>query len=345
MNTERRSMEGQLLAVAFAMSLQLTQAGAQPLIDFNKERLAFRQSVTSLFEAGQTDALEDRARQLRAQRLRFSSGTPILFDFYEAFNPGSAHIPASAKESYAHRLLAWADSRPKSLVASMAAVKVAKYRAWKARGGGYANTVTDEGWKVFREHQLKAWSLMRAAEHVGAVDAALYNEMLKSCQDLEKPRAELDAILGKLVALDPGFDHAYISVANYLRPRWHGSAEELHEFALRATEQSRPAMGPIMYARIAIVVALQERSRIATDYPFEYKRLKEAFHELDHRYPNSGRTVNFYAWFALTYGDTATARPLMDRIAREWTDDGDEVWGGRTSFDRARASVSGPTKR
>lgn len=169
--------------------------------------------------------------------------------------------------------------------------------------------------------------------------------MLDICKDLDKPRSDLDAVLRKLVAIDPAFDQAYVGVANYLLPRWHGSARELHDFALSATEQSRRAMGSATYARIAIVVALKEGSKIVTGYPFEYKRLKEAFQDLDARYPNSGRTINFYAWFALTYGDLPTARPLLERIARDWTTDGDEVWGGRAYFDRAWAGASGPTTR
>ena len=334
-----------LLSAALAMLVQSSEAEGQPLIDFTKERLAFRQSVTALFEGGRVDALEEQARELRVKRPRFSSGTPVLFDFYEAFNPGSEHIPETAKGPYADRVLLWAESKPRSLVATMAAIKVAKYRAWKARGRGSANTVTDEGWQEFRRQELKAWSLAQAAEQLGTVDPALYKEMLDLCKDLERPRSDLDTILGKLVAIDPAFDQAYIMVANYLLPRWHGSARELHDFALRATEQSRPAMGSATYARIAIVVALVERSKIVTAYPFEYKRIKEAFQDLDGRYPNSGRTINFYAWFALVYGDLATARPLLDRIAQEWTTDGDEVWGGRAKFDHYRAAASGPTTR
>lgn len=136
-----RIMTTYLLPAAFAMLLQSSEARAQPLIDFTKERLAFRQSVTALFEDGQVDALEEQARELCVKRPRFSSGTPVLFDFYEAFNPRSAHIPESAKAAYANRVLLWAESKPTSLVATMAAIKVAKYSAWKARGEGYANTV------------------------------------------------------------------------------------------------------------------------------------------------------------------------------------------------------------
>jgi hypothetical protein len=325
--------------------LVLLQPGAQPLIDFTKERLAFRQSVTALFESGHVDALEEQARELRVKRPRFSSGTPILFDFYEAFNPASAHIPQPAKESYASRVLLWAESKPKSLLATMAAIKVTTYRAWKARGRGYANTVTDEGWKEFELQEGKAWSLAQSADQLGAVDPALYNEMLNLCTNLNKPRRDLDAVFGKLVAIDPAFDQAYVAVAHYLLPRWHGSARELHDFALRVTEESRHTTGSAAYARVAIVVALVEHSKIVTEYPFDYQRLKKAFQELDNRYPNSGRTINFFAWFAFTYGDLDTARPLMDRIAREWTTDGDEVWGGRAQFERARASASSPAVR
>jgi hypothetical protein len=317
----------------------------KPLIDFARERLDFRRSVTALFSDGTADALEEQARDLRVRRPRFSSGTPVLFDFYEAFNPDSAHIPTAAEAGYADRVLVWAESRPDSLVATMAAIKVLKYRAWKARGKGFAHTVTDQGWETFHRLELQAWSLAETAERRGQVDAALYYEMLELITGLGKPRSELDETLRRLLALDPAFDQAFVAVANHLLPRWQGSQREVHEFALEATERTRSVMGSTAYARVAIVVALVEREKIATEYPFEYRRLKQAFEELDARYPNSGRTINFYAWFALTYGDLPTAHPLLDRISRNWTRDADEVWGSRTRFDQARAAVSDKTAR
>jgi hypothetical protein len=143
-----------------------------------------------------------------------------------------------------------------------------------------------------------------------------------------------------MIAVDPTFDQGYIAVANYLLPRWHGSPEELGRLARRAMEESGSALGPVAYVRVATVPALTERGKIVKEYPFDYKVIKSGFQDLDGRYPNSSRTINFYAWFSLTYGDIATARPLIDRIARDWTLDADEVWGSRAFFDRVQATVS-----
>ncbi|MFO1465163.1 MAG: hypothetical protein U1F35_01755 [Steroidobacteraceae bacterium] len=42
--------------------------------------------------------------------------------------------------------------------------------AWKARGDGFSNTVTPEGWKLFEERLAKARKLMDEAESFAATN-------------------------------------------------------------------------------------------------------------------------------------------------------------------------------
>src|SRR5262245_25854959 len=216
-------MTSLLLAAALGELLQSGTDARPPLIDFNQERMAYRKTITTLFESGQFAALEDRVKELRQKRPRFTSGAPMLYDFYAAFNPKSAHIPEDQREAYAKKVLSWGESHQSTLVGTMAALKVHEYYAWKARGPGTGAEVSASGARTFVAESSKGWALAEAAEARKTVDAALYEEMLRLCKALERPRDTVDALFEKAIALDPAYDNTYVSMAAYLLPRWHGS--------------------------------------------------------------------------------------------------------------------------
>lgn len=110
--------------------------------------------------------------------------------------------------------------------------------AWKSRGGGWASTVSDEGWKGFqeyseeaREHFTKAYEL-----HPEFPDAA--SMMIKVRMGSKGPvsfREWFDrAVAAKL-------DHipAYHKLRWAMRPRWHGSHKELLMFGKECVETNR----------------------------------------------------------------------------------------------------------
>lgn len=101
-------------------------------------------------------------------------------------------------------------------------------QAWEARGGGYADTVTEEGWAGFRDAMKEAHGLLtRAWElHPEFPDAAV---LMIDCVrgDRSACRKWFDrAVAAQLDALP-----AYSSYRFTLRPRWGGSLREMEAFA------------------------------------------------------------------------------------------------------------------
>ena len=58
---------------------------------------------------------------------------------------------------------AWIEARPKSVHARWLLGAVLISYAWQARGGGYANTVSDKGWKLFHERVRQARAALESA--------------------------------------------------------------------------------------------------------------------------------------------------------------------------------------
>ena len=101
--------------------------------------------------------------------------------------------------------------------------------AWAARGGDWAGTVTDDGWRGFAEHLDAA---ERAFEDSWAL--APHPETAKEMLTVElgqgKGRDRFELWFQRAMQLDPANDEACGRKVRYLMPRWYGSERELFEF-------------------------------------------------------------------------------------------------------------------
>jgi hypothetical protein len=110
--------------------------------------------------------------------------------------------------------------------------------AWKARGGGYANTVTQAGWQGFHDHSVKAEEFFTAAWN-------LHPEWPQSASFMEY------TVLGEEGAdqVRQWFDRATTAQIDYapawqnlrwaLRPRWYGSHAALIALGVSAIDSGR----------------------------------------------------------------------------------------------------------
>ncbi len=109
-------------------------------------------------------------------------------------------------------------------------------RAWAARGGGYANTVSNEGWKAFGEYLDKAEaSLMRAWE-LDTNNTRIPVKMMTVELGQGKGRDRMDLWFGRAMAIDTNCYDACESKLFYLEPKWYGSEEDMIAFGLDCVE-------------------------------------------------------------------------------------------------------------
>jgi len=329
------------------LSLLASPRGAQAggaLTCFADERQAFRRSVSSLLAAERFDELESKAEALRHGKPRFSSGAPVLFDFYEGLNPVSDHVARNERQRYHGLLEKWMAQRPTSLTPRIPLIREQMALAWESRGEGWAGTVTTDGWTGFEARSTEGWRLGNEALRMKLQDPALYDVLLALGVGLDKPRSELESLFAKGIALDPGFDHLYVVMSRYLMPRWHGTPQEFERLASRAASVTKGTLGDGLYARVAAEgLLLYGGGDFTTLSPaLPWGRLKGAFADLDRAFPDSSLIVNVFCALALRYGDVATARSLFERIDGHWSADSSDVWRSRARFEAARARADKP---
>src|SRR6185503_19500901 len=101
---------------------------------------------------------------------------------------------------------------------------------WDARGSGTRNTVTPEGWKLFRERLAEARKFVEAAWKTAPTNAAIPNAMLQVAVGQQWARSEMEQWFKRAMDLDPKNYRACDIKLGYLQPKWYGSAEDMVAF-------------------------------------------------------------------------------------------------------------------
>lgn len=102
--------------------------------------------------------------------------------------------------------------------------------AWDARGSGWANTVTEEGWAKMRERLAVAEELLEKAWKLDPKDPAPPTRMLVVELGQGRGRERMELWFKRAMEADPDNYSACAKKLYYLEPKWHGSAEDMLAF-------------------------------------------------------------------------------------------------------------------
>lgn len=110
--------------------------------------------------------------------------------------------------------------------------------AWKARGGGYANTVSEKGWEGFSSHLAAARQSFAAAWELRPEWPLAASRMVTVAMG-DSGAAEMWLWFDRAVAAQLDYPGAWLSMRWGLRPRWHGTPDALLAFGVSAMETRR----------------------------------------------------------------------------------------------------------
>jgi len=175
--------------------------------------------------------------------------------------------------------------------------------AWEARGNGLANTVTREGWKLFRERLAVARRALTAAFERDPDDARAPMYMITVCMGEGSARPEMEKWFKRTMAASPDAMNACRRKLAYLYPRWHGSNEEMLAFG-RECAATGNWWGPLPEI---LIEAYEEIAKFSTG---DAKAL--------YRDPATWRDMNsVYGAFLEVYPDSPRA-PRYRNLLAKW---------------------------
>jgi hypothetical protein len=287
-----------------------------------------RAEVSGMLKEEQFAELEKIAGEARHEKLKFYQDDTYLEQFYRRLDiRDDANDQAWA--AHLQLLEKWAKARPDSPTPLVALGNFYESYAWKARGSGYANTVTDEGWRLFRARLERGKSYLDAASRMSEQDPEGYRAAIVIAMGLSKSKEEVDAIFKKGIAADRNYLPLYYAKAYYLLPRWMGEPGDWERFAAEAADARGGDEGDMLYMIIA-------RSQSSTEGPnffratrIFYPRMKRGFEASLKYRPDYAWERNSYCYFACIAGDKATAKTLFEKIGDDWARN---VWREQSYF-------------
>jgi hypothetical protein len=276
------------------------------------------------------DDLDRMAYQLRSEKTRAAGGSWKLTEFYGALDRPTL-TDKDTLDHLAH-LKRWVAQRPDSITARVALATSLHRWAWVARGNGMANTVTEEGWKLFNARIQESLNVLKAAASLRERCPQWYSEMMVVGLAQGWDEAKMREVFEQGIQFEPGYFDLCKLMAMYLLPKWEGKPGEAVAFATSAADNVGGDQGDQIYFHIAAAVIGKNGSSFGVK-EMDWPRIQRGYQSLTAQYGTNGWLKNKLAWFAWKFRDAAVARQQFELIGDRWDRD---VWHDRERFDRAR---------
>ena len=285
-------------------------------------------TLRDLYRAGDYATLDRVAAEWRKGKERFLDGTWKIAIFYNAI----AELDLPFPERF-QRLEEWQSALPDSIAPRLLHAEALVDWAWDARGNGVASTVTEEGWKLFRERLAMARMELAALSSRRTECLRWFEIMQTVALGQNWSREEYEALFEEAIRTEPEYQSFYARKISYLQPKWHGKEGDELEFVNSLPERFPGGVGEELYARIAwsgLETAnyrlRQTGGRYFPDMGMKWEPMKAGFERILARCPNSYRMRNAYAIFAGKASDWDTCNRLLLEIGDKFDMDLWATW-------------------
>jgi hypothetical protein len=304
--------------------------------EFNLHLLdRYQEGIRALFQQEKFEVLDKTADAARATKARLPGGFWTIHLIYSALmTPAEGTYDASENDwtSQLVRLQRWTAQRPDSITARVALGGAQLQYAWRARGGGYADKVTDDGWRLFQQRAEMAAKTLMDASSLPAKCPEWFLTTQLTARALGQSKEMQTAIFEKAIAFEPDYQYFYRAQAEMLMPKWEGEEGEMAAFAGHVADRIGGKKGDIIYFQIAVVLNCgcdNDRGLNGLSWP----RIKRGYTDLEEQYGEFVGNLNGMAYMAGMAGDIAYAHEMFTRIGEGWDE---TLWHKKANFEMVR---------
>lgn len=295
----------------------------------------YRAAIRQMFVKRDFAALDAAAAQVRANKERLPGGAWKLLIFYYAIDGPVRGVDASDAEWQAHLsvLKDWIAQRPQSVTARIALAGSYLTYGWKARGSGYSNTISDDGWLLFNERmQLAAQTLVEAYKL--PEKCPYWYELMQAILRTEGlDKQKMRDLFDHAVAFEPDFYHFYQEQATYLLPKWGGEPGDAEGFAEETYKRVGGKEGAFLYFSIAATIYC-DCANEPKPMQLSWKVIQEGYEYMNSKYGTNNLKENQMALLAFQAGDRKAAHDLFAQIGDAWNH---ETWRSKSRFEQVKA--------
>jgi hypothetical protein len=266
-------------------------------------------------KAGKYKELDELARELVDKKESYWNVWKIeqLVDNLGARQLRDAGEESSeAYEQQLKELRSWLKANPDSSCARCSLAECYVAYAWFARGSGYADTVSDEGWKFMRERLAKAEAVLTEDKDIWKKTPSAFStySTIALGTGLEKDRYM--KLVDECHHLWPDFNGFDRAACYFLLPRWYGEPGEWEQFAASRADQIGGAAGDAYYAKLASQNLRVSGNIFRENSGLSWPRIKNGFKKIFADYPSSMNARIAYIKFAQAAADMEALKTTFD---------------------------------
>lgn len=299
----------------------------------------YRNTIARMLKEEKFETLDCLADRVRSGKERFPGGMWKIHTLYSGLYSPVQYPMHATEEDWSNlflRLQRWVTERPKSVTARVALATAYYGYAWDARGNGFANTVSESGWKLFRDRSAEAKRILDEASILPTKCPEWYLSMLMVAQNQGWDMADVRSLYDKASNFEPGYYYYARMLASYLLPRWSGEKGATEKFMQEAADRIGGDQGDILYFQVASYVIENNEE----DPYLSWERIEKGFNASEKQYGVSMLNLNLIAYLASYsrhHGDAFVADKALTRIGEQWDE---ELWGRKKLFDLAKQSAA-----
>jgi hypothetical protein len=295
----------------------------------------YHTAIANLLAEEKFDDLDCIAHEARVNKTRLPGGTWKLVMIYAALEAPTGHATEQDWKDHLAPLEHWVAAKPQSVTARIALANSYVSYAWDARGGGYADTVTTNGWDLFNERLQTARKVLDEAfalpEKCPEWYLVMQNIALGQNWDLQRETA----LFQQAIAFEPEYYSYYRVQAVLLLPKWNGEEGDAAAFASKVADQDGGKHGDILYFQIAAKLACSCNDPETKGMLWE--RIQKGFAAAEETYGTSVTNLNSFALLAINFRDYTVADSAFKRIGDNWDK---QVWTTETWFKQNRDTAA-----
>ncbi len=288
------------------------QTNGAAVVDQPEEEIkALRAKARNYFKANDFQGLEDMVAEVRSGPPVGGSGSWQLQHFYSALDPSRKDAEGVWKQ-HESTLQAWEKAFPQSITARIAHGRFLISYAWQARGAGWANTVTDDGWKAFGERLQAAEKILADAREMQPRDPMWWREKMTLALGQGWSRTQEASLFAEAKKNFPQFYLYDTAHAYYLLPRWYGEEGDWEKSA--EEEMQKPeGLGAEGYARV-VVHLMDYYGNIFRESHASWPKTRAGFEQIHKKYPASLFDTTLFYELACLAGDREVAQQLFQDL-------------------------------
>lgn len=283
------------LPTLLALFLWATFAHA---VEGTQERInAIHATVRTAFIARRFVEINSLAGQMRQQRSRLADGRWELPFVTGALDWNLQPRDSAAWQARMAQIDDWIAITPRDSTPYLAKATLLVDYAWDARGSGWANTVDEKGWRLFKERLTTAQQVLESSSAISKTSPVWYETMQKVALGLSWPEPAYTSLFNEAIQLEPTYYPFYFNAAQYFLPRWQGRPGDVAKFVDEAVYRTQRKEGQTLYARIYWSLLWAFKNQTFAPGRAKWPRMRLGFQDILRSYPDNWN-ANAYAFYA-----------------------------------------------